>query len=278
MISNFDKEALMPLIKDLYTVIGIRISIFDENFNVVVEYPTTSPAICSLIRTTTNGKNACKKSDINACNVAKNLKKPHIYKCHAGITEAITPILLNDTILGYAIFAHMLPEEDYEESLNEITNTCLTYDLKKDDIYYAAKFLKPAKKDKIMASIRLLDIIASHLEFKKLVSEKKEELVFKIKQYIQHNLKNNLSSEVICKTFYLSRTKLYNLSIHAFNKGISEYITDKRIEKAKELLSKNSLPISKIAEAVGINDYNYFSKLFKKHTGNAPSYYTKNIQ
>ena len=52
-----------------------------------------------------------------------------------------------------------------------------------------------------------------------------------------------------------------------------EYITNKRIERAKEMLEKTSMTISEIAEQVSYEDSNYFSAFFKRRVGLAPREY-----
>lgn len=53
----------------------------------------------------------------------------------------------------------------------------------------------------------------------------------------------------------------------------SKYLTELRINKAKQLLNASELSISDIAIKVGYNDYFYFLKIFKKATGLTPSQY-----
>lgn len=271
MISSFDKEALFSLIKDLYTVIGIRISIFDDEFNVVTEYPTIAPDICSLIRTTKEGREACRECDKAACERAKKKRAPHVYQCHAGINEAITPIQLNDGILGYAIFAHMLPEDNYEKAEEIIIERCQKYGYSEIELRSAIKSLNTYSTDKIMASIRLLDAISAYLQIKNLASWKNEELAEQVQTFIDKNLDSPLSNDMLCKSFFISRTKLYQLSMKAFGMGITQYITKKRIDKSKELLRTGSYSVAQAARSVGFDDYNYFCKLFKKQTGTSPS-------
>ncbi|MEE0969745.1 MAG: AraC family transcriptional regulator [Clostridia bacterium] len=52
-----------------------------------------------------------------------------------------------------------------------------------------------------------------------------------------------------------------------------EYITKIRIDKAKELLSNYSFTVNEVAEKTGFSDQNYFSRIFKKHTGMPPKKY-----
>ena len=55
--------------------------------------------------------------------------------------------------------------------------------------------------------------------------------------------------------------------------GISfvQYITNVRLEKAKEMLKNTDVKTYEIAESTGFSDPNYFSKTFKKHFGTSPT-------
>ncbi len=59
--------------------------------------------------------------------------------------------------------------------------------------------------------------------------------------------------------------------------SFSEYITAKRVQKAKELLADERLSVEKVANEVGYKDYFYFTKVFKKAVGISPSKYRKNL-
>lgn len=55
----------------------------------------------------------------------------------------------------------------------------------------------------------------------------------------------------------------------------TEYVTNMRMNKAKELLRNTDMLSQDIASQVGYNDRHYFSYLFKKTTGQSPSDYRK---
>ena len=127
MINSYEKEKLSSLLKDFYVAIGMRISVFDDQFRLITEYPQHPPELCAMIRSTEKGFAACKKCDEEAFLRARKMHTAHSYVCHAGLTEAITPILLDREVMGYAIFAHLLPAENYREHVDEICKRCKDY-------------------------------------------------------------------------------------------------------------------------------------------------------
>ena len=66
MINSYEKEKLSSLLKDFYVAIGMRISVFDDQFRLITEYPQHPPELCAMIRSTEKGFAACKKCDEEA--------------------------------------------------------------------------------------------------------------------------------------------------------------------------------------------------------------------
>lgn len=68
---------------------------------------------------------------------------------------------------------------------------------------------------------------------------------------------------------------------HLFKKRMGsapmKYLTELRIEKAKELIATNSMNLSDIAQMVGFTDSLYFSRVFKKTTGIPPKEYQQSL-
>lgn len=79
---------------------------------------------------------------------------------------------------------------------------------------------------------------------------------------------NDLSEALYVSPFYLSRMFKKEL-----NKNFVDYLNEIRIRKAKELLTDARYKTYEVAEAVGISDPHYFSKLFKKYEGITPTEY-----
>lgn len=270
MIGSFDVHNLRKLLKDFYTAIGIRISIFNDEFGMVTEYPEEAPEFCTLIRRTEEGRKGCKDCDRAACERAKLLRKPHIYTCHAGITEAITPIQLSGGVLGYAILAHMMPEENAEKSVREASILAERYGVERKESLAALKKIGTKTTEQINAAVKILDVLASYVYISNLVQWKNEDVSVNIEKYIRRHLSEPITNESVCKQFHCSRSYLYHVSKKTFGMGVMQYVTYCRIEKAKELL-RSGKSIGETAELAGFSDYNYFCKAFRKHVGQSPA-------
>ena len=67
-----------------------------------------------------------------------------------------------------------------------------------------------------------------------------------------------------------SRYHFLRLFRQAFNKTPHQYLTERRIERAKELLSANELRVTDVCFEVGFQSLGSFSSLFHKSVGHAP--------
>ena len=96
-----------------------------------------------------------------------------------------------------------------------------------------------------------------------------------ILEYIDDNIPNNLSLDILEKMFYINKSYLGRLFQKHLNVSIHEYIVLQRIARAKELLMDgyNAQDAGRLS---GFNDYSNFSKMFKKVIHVSPSEYFKN--
>ena len=93
--------------------------------------------------------------------------------------------------------------------------------------------------------------------------------------YIDKNIASELSINQLCNYLYISRNSLYKAFHSYFDCTVNEYITRRRINKAAVLLRESGDSVTTIAESVGISNYTYFSRLFKKKMGMSPIRYRK---
>lgn len=98
-------------------------------------------------------------------------------------------------------------------------------------------------------------------------------LALAIKNYILKNYTERITLQSISEQFHFSVPYCNNVFKKEMKKPIVDFLIGERIRKAKELLVYTAFPLPEIASRVGYEDYNYFSRLFKKHTHYTPTQY-----
>ena len=111
-------------------------------------------------------------------------------------------------------------------------------------------------------------------EANKALTQLDKDFVKNICDMVEANLDNaNFSIEDITVSMGISRSLLYTKMKSLMNISMGDYIRHKRIERACRMLSEG-YNVSETAYACGFSDPNYFSKVFKKIKGVAPSDYS----
>lgn len=99
--------------------------------------------------------------------------------------------------------------------------------------------------------------------------------VQKVMQYIQLNLSQDLSPESIARGVSFSPGYISRRFKEEVGVSLVGYIAARRVQTACQLLEKTTMTVREIASYVGIPDWNYFTKVFRKEKGCTPSQYRK---
>lgn len=108
-------------------------------------------------------------------------------------------------------------------------------------------------------------------------AEEKEQakVIQKIYDYIDEHLHDELSREQIAEHVHFNAAYLSRLFRKETNSSLTDYILEKRMNKAKLLLVSTNIKISDISALVGYGDIPHFTKMFKRYVGTTPQEYRK---
>lgn len=95
------------------------------------------------------------------------------------------------------------------------------------------------------------------------------------KQYIQENYMNHISLEEVSSVVGFSPAYFSSMFKKESGQNFMEYISEVRMNKAKEFLKTTSWSITVICESVGYSDIKHFTQSFKKQTGLKPNEFRK---
>jgi AraC-like DNA-binding protein len=97
-----------------------------------------------------------------------------------------------------------------------------------------------------------------------------DETVEQILQYINDHICTPISINDICTAYYISKTKLYRIFFEAMKTPIAQYIRNKKIILAYNLIKNGQKP-TQVYEEIGFTDYSTFYRTYIKVIGTPPS-------
>src|ERR1700741_1791919 len=104
------------------------------------------------------------------------------------------------------------------------------------------------------------------------------ERLCRARSFIDHCYDHPLSLDQISSQACFSRYHFLRLFRQAFNKTPHQYLIERRIEKAKELLGSDELRVTDVCFEVGFQSLGSFSSLFHKCVGDPPITYREKVR
>lgn len=140
---------------------------------------------------------------------------------------------------------------------------------KQNTIFKEVSELKSSKGAFIFFSNAFISISN---QIKDLTEKSNVKFIEEAKLLINKHYKNPLFSlEDLCDLVSVSSSYFSSTFKKEVGKSFVQYLTEKRLDEAKNLLSLSNLKNYEISKEVGFSEPNYFSYCFKKHVGVSPS-------
>lgn len=271
----FDHEHLLRLLTSLRTLTGVHTNIFDMHGK-DIEITEEHAPFCQLINSIPEGHARCEACDAQAVKKCLGIRKPYRYRCHAGLCEVVLPIYSGDEAIAYMVFGQLLDDSSRERQWEKTHQTLEWYPGDLDELKDAYGRLKQFSDKEFRAHSELLEALAAYINLKEIIRATEHTELQRLENYLNQHYMEKLSLASISADLNIGRTKLCALARQlSGGSTLTHMIAQRRVNAAKLLLSRSDTPIATVAEAVGISDYNYFSKVFRNFTGVTPSAFRK---
>lgn len=273
---GFDLMRITKLLVDFYKVTGQRVGIFDADYRLISVYPEQLSEYCALVRSRHDGVRRCVECDRNGMLKAKKTGKDVIYRCHAGMLEVCAPITDQGQTVGYVMFGQIIYDTDVESQHKLALEKSFGLISDKSAAVNALKKTRTVSKSYIEAVSNIMNACIGYIRMEQLMRIEREGLWGQINAYINNNISGTIRLDDMAKSLSVSIATLCKTAKRHTEKTIGQLVLQKRIELAKDLLYSSDLAVSEISERVGIADYNYFSRVFRREVGVTPRQYRKN--
>lgn len=271
-----DKNALMTLLSDLSALSGTTVRFFDMNRDPVFTAGQTErfcacaaavPALCARCRS-----GAC----LHLHGLADQRDEPLVRTCPLGVSEVIVPAVLDGCPVGWVCLSGLVPAQGQQKKWEDIRSLCRTAQRETAALQEAFFALKryDAVTGGLAAFLRMAEVCMHQMAAQKIVRLHYPSFLEEALKVIEDNIRGPLSVKEVAEALDVSPAYLTDLMSKELGICPSQYIMQKKMRIAADLLQKDGeMSIAEAGTAVGLGDAGYFSRVFKKYHGLSPSEY-----
>lgn len=266
---------LRQILVDFHTITGQHIAVFDSDFQWIIEYPEHQCDLCTLIRASDEGLKRCRHCDHYGMETARDKNAVAMYTCHAGLIEVCAPIIDEDEILGYVMLGQLLTDEDRRKQWATIKKRCEPLECPPRDLHQAFQKMKQVSPEVLGATSRIMLACVGYIRLEQLMKRQSSARWQDIQQYINTHLIAPFTLQEMADELHVSIATICKTVKRNTGKTVGQLVTEDRVRRAQQYLSSSERPVAEIAEIVGIEDYNYFTRIFRRQTGVTPTQYRR---
>ena len=266
---------ILYLIKDC----GLSVSLHpfqDETLitdSTLMNFNIHDNSYCSYIKSLPNGHTECITCQKKVFSQCCQTNESFCQICYAGVKEYIYPLHNKESIIGF-ISVSGYACDNKEQHISFLTERFACNLEVVSGEYNRLKANMP-EKERIDTLILPLCKMLELAYLKEIKDPQAASVNEAICHYIQRHYSIDLTAELICKKFSCSKSYFSHSFKSYTGKSFREYLTDIRLNYAKQLLEYSNLNVTQISSSVGFNDSNYFSNVFKQKIGLSPLLYRK---
>ena len=266
-------ERLARLLDNLYLCMGVKFGLMNDEGREIYTSSFKSP-FCAQIMQEPGGYERCLACDGCAIADVKKTQRRKKYLCHAGLYEVALPVVEDGQTVATILFGQMLDDSPRAQQWERIKNQCAWHS-NPDALYQAFLHLRRISPEQMTACMEIVQACVSEVRLYSMQTTQRRDDSYLLDNYITTHLAQNLDSGVLCEALNVGKTKLYELCKTHFQMTPMQLVSHRRMEEAANLLKTTGDSVRTVAQAVGIPDENYFTKVFRKWSGKTPSVYRK---
>jgi AraC-like DNA-binding protein/ligand-binding sensor protein len=233
---------------------------------------------CAMVASKSRSCAACLRTSQRLSRLAE--KQPATIACATGLTETAVPVRVHNRLIGFLQTGQVFTRTPTDVQFERTARLLAEWELpaKRDHLrkaYFESRLLSPQEQHSV---VTLLSIFGDHLaiigdQMAVWAQHSEPPVITRAKAYILEHQGEDLSLGQVARA--VNASSFYFCKLFKKSTGINfvDYLSRRRIEKARNLLLNPNCLVSEIAFEVGFQSLTHFNRVFKKLTGQSPSAY-----
>jgi AraC-like DNA-binding protein len=282
-MSLFFDEEVQRLIDSFAYCFKVKITVFSSGMpglreELLVGLQNPGARFCQLVQKGLRFRYRCCRQDKLMCERCEQKHELLVYRCYAGLSEAVLPIRIGETLIGYGMLGQFRPRETRSE---EISRDWIKAGF--DIEVLRSAFLEQPFFDQTALDnmLRLFSMLVAFVVSREYVRVRRPGLTEKVIRWLDAHISDseNLDLDHIAAVMNRSRSTISHTIKQHLGLSFKQLCILKRIQRFESIIASD--PAASIREAagrVGYEDPFYFSRIYKKVRLASPSTYIKSVR
>ncbi|MCP1358136.1 ABC transporter substrate-binding protein [Aneurinibacillus migulanus] len=129
--------------------------------------------------------------------------------------------------------------------------------------------------ERFRSQVTFQELLYCILKNSRLIPKDSQTALERTKEYMEEHYNDNVTIDQLARMTEISPKYFVDLFKKTYGISAIDYLTELRINRAKQFMAQTNVKLQDVARQVGYNDPFYFSRKFKKEVGVSPTVYMK---
>ena len=260
IMSLFLSREVRQLLDHLSAALHVRAVLYDAYGNQLIRGGCQENCrCCTLLQQRPNGLDRCLALDRAKQKLVRQSGKMIVYRCHANLVEALSPVKVGDDCAGFVVIGQIRPAgvpapEDFSAEEKA-----------------AFEAMQEISESELEARVGLFQNLVNYIASREFIILPGIRKYDRLVNYIDRHLTEKLSLPEAARHVGMSVSGLTRYLRSNFDTTFKSILINKRLDRAAEILrNQPEMSLAEVASQVGYDDEFYFSRLFSKKHGIPP--------
>ena len=230
---------------------------------------------CQALQRQNEGRRLCYECDRRFYREVLQQSQPLRYRCHAGLTEFIVPVIRHGQVIGLLQCGQVLETKpsatDWQVTREQEARQGLNPDLL-EPFYYHSRILPPPRQADLMMFLQFIADYVANIDTPWLdaSASRNQETLRRIMNHVEAHLAEDLSLNAIARGAGVSSRTLSRLFQRESGMTVLDFVHHRRVARASHYLGTTDLSCIEIAFAVGYQSVQNFNRIFRRLKDTTP--------
>ncbi len=261
------------LLDHFAAVMDLRIVLFNAEGEIIQRgLDRRNSEYCRLMQEQLFGYARCQTLDEAKQDESVESRAMVCYKCHAGLNEAIAPVMAEGDPAGFVLIGQFRTTRKLPEHVRKKCGNAKLLEAV-EAAFQKLPYISPKKLESLLGMFSLL---MDYIVTKEMVGLRRDRTLSRIERYVDDHIRENITLDQVAKHAGKSRSTVSHLVRAKLGMTFKNLVIERKLKFAEKLMKTHpENTIEEIAGQLGFNDQFYFSRIYSKYRNMPPSEYRR---